>query len=145
MLYPLTCICTHKHTHMYARTHVWITVILLHLTKMYNDSNLNMNFPNLLKLEDITTTHKKDDTTKKGNYRPVSILPCASKIYERNMFDQISVYIEKYFSPYLCDFRKGYSTQYNLIVMIEKWRKALDNGKLAGALFSDLLIASTTI
>ena len=41
-------------------------------------------------------------------------------------------------SPYSCGFRKGYSTQYSLIVMIEKWRKALDNGKLASALLTDI-------
>ena len=54
------------------------------------------------------------------------------------MFDQISDYIDKFLSPYLCGFRKGYSTQHSLIVMLEKWRKALDNGKLAGALLTDL-------
>ena len=108
------------------------------ITKMYNDSKLNMNFPDSLKLADITPTHKKDDTTNKENYRPVSILPSVSKIFERNMFDQISGYIDKYLSPYFCGFRKGYSTQHCLIVMLEKWRKALDNGKLAGALLTDL-------
>ena len=69
-------------------------IITLFLTKMYNDSNQNINFPNPLKLAYIIPTHKKDDTTKKENYRPVSILPSVSKIYGRNMFDQISVYIE---------------------------------------------------
>ena len=72
---------------------------------MYNDSNLNMNFPNPLKLADITPAHKNDDNTKKENYRPISILPSVSELYERNMFDQISVYIEKYLFPYLCGFR----------------------------------------
>ena len=97
-----------------------------------------MNFPGPLKQADITPTHKKVDTTNKENYRPVSILPSVSKIFERNMFDQISGYIDKYLSPHLCGFRKGYNTQHSLIVMLEKWRKALDNGKLAGALLTDL-------
>ena len=108
------------------------------VTKIYNDSNTNLNFPDPLKQADTTPTHKKGDTTNKENYRPVSILPPVSKIFERNMFDQISGYIDKYLSPYLCGFRKGYSTQHSLIVMLEKWRKAQDNGKLAGALLTDL-------
>ena len=33
-------------------------------------------------------------------------------------------------SPYLCGFRKGYNTQYCLMVMLEKWKKALDKKKL---------------
>ena len=108
------------------------------IAKIYNDSNLKMLFPVALKFADITPTHKKDDTTNKENYRPASILPSVSKIFERNMLEQISIYIDKYLSPYLCGFRKGYSTQHSLIVMLEKWRKALDNGKLAGALLTDL-------
>ena len=68
----------------------------------------------------------------------MSILPPVSKIYEKDMFDQISVYIDKYLSPFLCGFRKGYSTQHCLMVMLEKWHKALDSGKMAGALLTDL-------
>ena len=69
------------------------------IAKMYNDSNLNMFFLDALKLADITPTHKKDDTTNKENYRPVSILPSVSKIFKRNMLDQISICIDKYLSP----------------------------------------------
>ena len=54
------------------------------------------------------------------------------------MFDQISSYIEKYLSPYLCGFRKGYITQNFLALMIDRWQKAIDSGKLTGALLMDL-------
>ena len=57
------------------------------VTEMYNDSN--RNFPNSLKLADVTPVHKKEERTMKDKYRPVSILPPISKIFERNMFDQI--------------------------------------------------------
>ena len=108
------------------------------ITEMYNDSSSNANFPNSLKLADITPAHKKDDRTKKDNYRNVSILPPISKIFERNMYEQISLYIDKYLSPFLCGFRKGYSTQHCLTVMLDRWKKAMDNSKLAGALLTDL-------
>ena len=99
------------------------------ITDMCNESISNVAFPDSLKLADITPAHKKEERTKKNNYRPVSILPSISKIFERNMYDQISLYINKYLSPYLCGFRKGYSTQHCLTVMLERWKKALDNGK----------------
>ena len=38
----------------------------------------------------------------------------------------------------MCGFRKGYSTQHCLTVMLDKWNKAIDSGKLAGALLTDL-------
>ena len=60
------------------------------------------------------------------------------RIYERDIFDQISVYIDKYLSPFLHGFRQCYSTQHCLTVMLDKWNKAIDNGKLAGALLTDL-------
>ena len=113
------------------------------ITEMYNKSNRKSNFPNSLKLADVTPAHKKDERIIKGNYRNVSILPPVSKIYERDIFDQISVYIDKYLSPFLYGFRKGYSTQHCLTVMLDKWNKAIDNGKLAGLhIFLKHLIAS---
>ena len=54
------------------------------------------------------------------------------------MYDQITVYINKYLSPYLCGFRKGFSTQHCLTVMLERSKKALDNGNMAEALLTDL-------
>ena len=108
------------------------------ITEMYNESNRTSTFPNYLKLADVTPAHKKNERIIKDNYRNVSILPPVSKIYERDMFDQISVYIDKYLSPFLCGFRKGFSTQHCLMVMLDKWYKAMDNGKLAGALLTDL-------
>ena len=47
-------------------------------------------------------------------------------IFERNMFNQILAYIEQYLPPYLCGFRKHYNTQNCQIVMVEKWKKALE-------------------
>ena len=74
----------------------------------------------------------------KENYRPISILPTVSKVYERNMYAQIYAYIEKYLSPFLCGFRKGYSTQHCLAFMIELWKKAIDHQEHAGGILTDL-------
>ena len=108
------------------------------ISKIFNDSILHTNFPEALKRADITPAHKKDERTSKENYRPVSILPSVSKIFERIMYNQIYSYMNKYLSQYLCGFRKFYNTQHCLVAMLEKWRKALDKRNLAGALLTDL-------
>lgn len=72
------------------------------------------------------------------NYRPVSLLPAASKIFERNMYNEIIDFIEKSLSPYLFGFRKGHSTEQCLLVMLEAWKKALDENGYAGAILTDL-------
>ena len=109
-----------------------------YLTDIYNNSKKNAYFPNELKNADITPVHKKDETVLKENYRPVSILPCVSKIFERNMYTQINEYMNNHLSSYLCGFRKDYSTQYCLAIMLNRWHKALDKNQNAGALLTDL-------
>ena len=76
-----------------------------------------------LKWRTIIPAFKKDDATDKSNYRPVSILHSVSKIFERNMYNQIYNYMNLHLSPDLCGFRKGYSAQYCLITMLERWKK----------------------
>ena len=85
----------------------------------------NLKFPTKLKLADITPVHKKLGTIFRENYRPVSVLPVVSKIFERILENQMKPFVEKHLSPYLCGCRKGYNPQYALIAMIEKWKKML--------------------
>ena len=99
---------------------------------------LNFKFPQPLKKADITPIFKKDSRLDKSNYRPVSILPNLSKIFERCIYNQISLYFNDILSKYQCGFRKGFNAQYCLMVMIEKWKKALDQGGSCGALLTDL-------
>ena len=82
--------------------------------------------------------YKKGKRDLKDNYRPVSILPVLSKLYERSMFKQISEFFENIFSKNQCGFRKGHSTQQCLLAMLEKWKRSVDSGKAFGALLTDL-------
>ena len=95
-------------------------------------------FPSKLKLANITPVHKKASKSSKENYRPVSILSNISKVYEKFMFKQMSEYFESFLSKYQCGFRKGYSAQHCLLSMLEKWKSAVDNRKMFGALLTDL-------
>ena len=113
-------------------------IISNYLLKIYNVSKNSENFPTSLKTADVAPIHKEKDRTLKKNYRPISILPILSKLYEIIMHEQISTYINKHLSPYLLGYRMGYGTQHCLLVMIEMWRKALDEKKVAGAILTDL-------
>ena len=46
--------------------------------------------------------------------------------------------MEPFFSKQQCGFCKGYSTQYCLLSMLEKWKSAVDKEKYFGALLADL-------
>ena len=113
-------------------------IVLPYLTEIYKSSTKIDGFPNPLKEAIITPVHKKGEKSLKDNYRPVSILPTISKIFENDMYEQIYSYFKKYFSPFLCGFRKGYNTQDCLTILIESWKAAIDNNNNAGAVLTDL-------
>ena len=115
------------------------------LLDLINESLRNGHFPNELKLADVTPVFKKDDATSAKNYRPVSVLPAISKVYERIMQRQITSHIDQHLSKYLCGYRKGYNTQHALLSLIEKWKRVLDNKGYAGAILMDLSKAFDTL
>ena len=123
-----------------------VEIVAQPLTDIWKFEVVNgRKFSSKLKLADITPLHKKMETILKENYRPVSLLPVVSKLFERIMQKQIVAYIEKFLSPYLCGYRKGFNTQYALLAMIEKWKKCLDGNGFAGAILMDLSKAFDTI
>ena len=85
----------------------------------------------------ITLVHKKGAKTSKDSYRPVSILPNISKIYERLLFKQISEHFRPILSKFQCGFRKGFSAQHRLLAKLEKWKSTVDNKRNFGALLID--------
>ena len=95
-----------------------------------NQSLINGDFPHCLKQAEVIPVFKKEEKLDKSNYRPVSILPVISKIYERLMYDQMYKYFDQIFSKFQCGFRKGFSTQNCLLYMIENWKESLDQGGL---------------
>ena len=75
---------------------------------------------------------------KRKNYRPVSILPNLSKIYERCMYTQMNKYFGPILSKYQFGFRRGYSAQECLLIMIKIWRASLDQNGTCAVLLTDL-------
>ena len=105
----------------------------------------NKIYPANLKLADITPILKKLEKILVDNYRPVSILPTVTKIFERIMQKQMNTFVENILSPFLCGYRKGYNSQCALLAMIEHWKMSLENNRLAGAILMDLSKAFDTI
>ena len=108
------------------------------LTQLFNVTVENQHFPNDLKYANVTPLHKKEEKIDKKNYRPISILPSISKIFERLIFKQMTGFVENKISEYLCGFRKGYNTQHALIRLIDKLNKSLDKKEKIGILMMDL-------
>ena len=108
------------------------------LTRNFNACLNEGIFPEDLKCSEVVPIYKKKDRRDKNNYRPVSILSNISKIYERCMQEQIDEYFHSILSKFQCGFRRGFSAQHCLLVMIEKFRKIRDQKGVFAAVLTDL-------
>ena len=59
-------------------------------------------------------------------YRPVSILPSTSKIFEKEIVNQV----EKGFSPYISGFRQRHCCETVLLRLVENIKKSIETGKV---------------
>ena len=113
-------------------------VINQHICELVNQSIDTGIFPDKLKRAQVTPLFKKDDPLAKKNYRPVSILPIISKIYEKVLSVQLSDYFDNIFHNFLCAFRKGHGCQTTLLRLLEDWKSALDQNLYVAAILMDL-------
>lgn len=114
--------------------------ILQPLTLIINQSLSTGVFPDLLKIAKITPIYKKDDKTKMNNYRPISILPAISKVFEKVIFNQIDNYFKSenlyYNSQY--GFRSQHSTEYATLELIDRLILDMDKRKIPLNIYIDL-------
>ena len=108
------------------------------LTSCINEAITNNKLLDSLKLSDITPVFKKLDPSDKANYRPVSLLPLLSKVFEKIIYDQLYEYLENFLSELLYGFRIAHSTQRALFRLIQKWHAELDSGGYVGTILMDL-------
>ena len=91
------------------------------------------NFPSIFKLAKVIPVFKnKGSRNDVSNYRPIAILPLASKILERHVKKNDLLYFLQ------SGFRLNQSCQTALTFMIDGWLKAVDKGELIGVVFLDL-------
>ena len=76
------------------------------LTQIFNDCIDNSTFPDELKCADVTSLPKNEPANNMTTFRPISVLPTVSKLFERIMDKQIIAYITPFLSSLLCGFRK---------------------------------------
>lgn len=82
------------------------------LTHLINSSFISGHFPNSLKISKTIPIFKKGHRSNMSNYRPISLLPVISKIYEKAMYNRFKNYLDE---TSLIDnvqhgFRSGFST-----------------------------------
>ncbi len=103
--------------------------------------------PQNLKVARVIPIFKTGDSKEFSNYRPISILPCISKILERLVFSRLLNHLDanNILYKHQYGFRKRHSTEHALIQLVNYISSALDNKKFALGVFLDLSKAFDTV
>ena len=96
-------------------------------------------FPNVWKTANIIPIYKTGPKEDVNNYRPISILPTVSKIMEKWIHLKFVNYLNdnKLLHEKQSGFRTGHSTESALILSIDSWLKAINEGKFVGCVMID--------
>ena len=97
--------------------------------------------PDIWKISKVKPLYKSDSKSDFSNYRPVSVLPCPSKVLEQVVHRQLSNYLEKRYLLKSSQFRfhPRRSTELACNLLVNDIRKNIDNGLLTGVIYLDLI------
>ena len=98
------------------------------LTSIFNISLSTGIVPEQLKIANVIPIYKKSNVDVFSNYRPVSLLPCFSKILERLVFDRCTDYIDtnRILNDKQFGFRPKHSTFMAIAQFVDKINTAVE-------------------
>ena len=115
-------------------------VLSPHFCKLFNKSIDECSFPSEWKLANIIPVYKKGDRTEASNYRPISLLSCVGKVFEKCVFKHLYNFLRTsdVITRVQSGFTPGDSAVYQLIDLYDTFCRALDDGKEVRVVFCDI-------
>lgn len=122
-------------------------LIVPELTKCINKCLELGIFPSSLKTAKVTPIFKSGNKSHPGNYRPISVLPVISKIFEKILYNRLETFLDSinflYNKQY--GFRRKSNTLSATIDLITKIKINIDQKHIALGIFIDLKKAFDTV
>ena len=117
------------------------------ISRLINYSFATGKFPDQLKIAKVCPMFKNGDNTCFANYRPISVLPSFSKIFEKVVSNRLMAFLNlhKIFFKNQYGFRQNHSTYMAIMEMQDKISNAIDEGEYAVGIFLDLSKAFDTL
>ena len=117
------------------------------LTVIFNRAMQDGEYPAQMKIAKVIALYKKGERYKANNYRPISLLSCFNKIFERLLSKRLIKFFDDNNLIFKCQFgfRKLYSTTLALTEFTDSIRGFLDDGNYAISIFVDLTKAFDTV
>ena len=122
-------------------------VIAPMLCELINLSFSTGLFPNCLKCSIITPIFKNGDHNLVSNFRPISILPIISKIFEKCLYVRLYDFVCKFnvITPIQFGFLRGKSTEGAITLLTEFLYNSLNDRNINLSVFVDLRKAFDTV
>ena len=122
-------------------------VLAKSITELFNLSIEKSTFPDECKIAKLKPLYKKGSKLEPKNYRPISLLPIVSKIFEKLVHYQTQNYLDKHgiLYKYQSGFRTKHSTDTCLTLLNNTILNGMDRGFLTGMILIDLQKAFDTI
>ena len=110
------------------------------ITLVINQSLKTGIFRDKLKIAKVIPVYKKGEDNVFDNYRPISLLPSISKIFETVIYEQLYEHIQVHniLTDSQYGFRKSHSTEYTAIELVDRIMRALDKKKIPFNIYIDL-------
>ena len=123
------------------------SIVTPSLTAIFTKSIITGIYPTEWKMARVTPVFKKGEKSDLNNYRPISVIPVVSKVFEKIVYDQLYQYLNdnQLLSSCQSGFRSLHSTLTALLEATNSWSVNIDNGFLNGVVFIDLKKAFDTI
>ena len=88
----------------------------------------------------MSPVYKKDEELLLTNYRPISVLPCFSKLLERIVYNQIFKYLSENSILYKkqFSFQTAHSTEHVILLPVNQLYESFDESKFALGIFINL-------
>ena len=117
------------------------------ITLLVNQTLATGIFPDDLKVAKVSPIYKKGDKNDINNYRPISILPAISKVFEKIIAKQLSNFFEenKLLTNCQYGFRSQHSTEYAVLEIVDRTLFAMDRNESPVHIYLDLSKAFDTI
>jgi hypothetical protein len=126
---------------------LFLPFIIPIVTHIINFSITSSSFPTLWKLAIINPILKSGRSKDPSNLRPISILPCLSKVLERVVANQLKIYLDEYglLTSHQSGFRDRHSTTTALLKISNDILKAMDETKFTSLVLLDFAKAFDSV
>ena len=126
---------------------IGLPAVIESLCDIFNLSIATGIFPDSWKIARAAPIFKSGQTNDRSNYRPISVLPFVSRVFEKLIYNQLYDYLDR--NKILFSKQSGFKSLHSVVTCLLKctndWYLDMDKGQYTAMIFVDLKQAFDTV